>query len=223
MTNRFLISAAALALIAGVDAANAQGTMNREGGAATPNAPSLQAAPSSSGAPATPNRDGTEPSGKMSPQSEQSAPGAVKNWQAEDSMPGQNSKGMGSDNAPRGSAKDMKAEEREGRDTNTNAQRTGERSQTAVGQASAGAKLSTEQRTMITTLIRNERVAPVNNVDFQISVGTRVPRERISLRPLPAEVITIYPEWRRYEFFLARDEIVVVDPRLLAIVAVLPA
>jgi Protein of unknown function (DUF1236) len=72
-------------------------------------------------------------------------------------------------------------------------------------------------------VIRNEHVAPVNNVDFSISVGTRVPRERISLRPLPSEVVTVYPEWRGYEFFLVRDEIVVVDPRTQEIVAVLPA
>jgi uncharacterized protein DUF1236 len=72
-------------------------------------------------------------------------------------------------------------------------------------------------------VIRNEHVSPVNNVDFAISVGTRVPRERVSLRPLPSEVVTIYPEWRGYEFFLVRDQIIVVDPRTAEIVAVLPA
>ena len=117
-----------------------------------------------------------------------------------------------------------KAEGREGRDTSTNAQtRTNERSQTTTGQAGAAAKLSTEQRTRISTVIRNEHVAPVNNVDFAVSVGTRVPRERVNLRALPSEIVTIYPEWRGYEFFLVRDEIVVVDPRTLEIVAVLPA
>ena len=41
MTNRFLISVAAAALIAGTGFANAQG-MNREGGAATQSAPSSE-------------------------------------------------------------------------------------------------------------------------------------------------------------------------------------
>ena len=59
-------------------------------------------------------------------------------------------------------------------------------------------------------------------VNFAVSIGTRVPRE-IGFYPLPAEIVTIYPEWRGYEFFLVRDEIVVVDPRTLEIVAVLPA
>ena len=45
------------------------------------------------------------------------------------------------------------------------------------------------------------------------SRGTRV----------PTEIVTIYPDWRGYEFFLVRDQIVVVDPRSLEIVAVLDA
>ena len=35
--------------------------------------------------------------------------------------------------------------------------------------------------------------------------------------------MTIYPEWRGYEFILVRDQIIVVDPRTLEIVAVLDA
>ena len=97
-----------------------------------------------------------------------------------------------------------------------------DRSQVTTGQAGAGAKLSTEQRTKITTVIRNEHVAPVNNVNFSIAVGTRVPRD-VSIRPLPAEVVTIYPEWRGYEFILVRDQILVIDPASLQIVAILPA
>jgi hypothetical protein len=233
MINRFLVSVAAVALIAGAGAANAQGGMNREGGGAT----TQQSTPSGgSGMGGATTQKSSEPSGMKSSQSEpQKTPGAAKGKQAEETAPGQKSKSMSSENEPKGAAKDMKAEGREGhdtntkaegregRDTNTNAQRTDERSQTTTGQAGAGAKLSTEQRTKITTVIRSEHVAPVNNVNFAISIGTRVPRERVSLRPLPAEVISIYPEWRGYEFFLVRDQIVVVDPRTGEIVEVLPA
>ena len=113
----------------------------------------------------------------------------------------------------------MKAEGREDRNGSMKAEG---RSSTTVGQAGAGAKLSTEQRTKITTVIRDQHIAPVNNVNFSISIGTRVPRE-VSFHPLPAEVVTVYPEWRGYEFFLVRDQIVVVDPRTLEIVAVLEA
>jgi hypothetical protein len=120
----------------------------------------------------------------------------------------------------------MKAEGREGRDNNMKAEgregRDGTRTETTTGQAGAGAKLSTEQRTRITTVIRNQHVAPADHVNFSVSVGARVPRE-VHFHPLPTEVVSVYPEWRGYEFFLVRDEIVVVDPRTFEIVAVLPA
>jgi hypothetical protein len=100
--------------------------------------------------------------------------------------------------------------------------RSGGRSQETIGQAGAGAKLSTEQRTKITTVIRGEHVAPVRDVNFSVAVGTRVPRD-VSFHPLPTEVVSIYPEWRGYEFVLVRDQIVVIDPRTFEIVAILEA
>jgi hypothetical protein len=96
------------------------------------------------------------------------------------------------------------------------------KSGTTTGQAAAGAKLSTEQRTRITTTIRQQNIKPVTNINFSVSVGTRVPRD-VGFHPLPAEIITVYPDWRGYEFFLVRDEIIVVNPRTLEIVAVLDA
>jgi hypothetical protein len=115
-----------------------------------------------------------------------------------------------------------RAEEgRQDRNNTTMGAKEGERSQT-TGQAGAGAKLTTEQRTKVTTVIRDQHIAPVTNVNFAISIGTRVPRE-VGFHPLPAEIVTIYPDWRGYEFFLVRDQIVVVDPRTLEIVAVLDA
>jgi Protein of unknown function (DUF1236) len=253
MTNRFLASVAAIALIAGAGAANAQG-MNRESGGDA----MQHGAPS--GTAATPaGRDSAKPSGGSSEmKSEQTAPGTAKGQRAEESAPGQKSKGMSSQNETKG-GKDMKAEGREGqpgnmkaegregrdasknaegregRETNKNAESRegrdnskmnaetktgGERSQTTTGQAGASAKLSTEQRTKITTVIRNEHVAPVTNVNFNISVGTRIPRD-VSYHALPAEVVTIYPEWRGYNYILVRDQIVVIDPATFEIVAVL--
>jgi hypothetical protein len=178
---------------------------------------------------------------KATPSQEKSST-VGQSQRGEENAPGQKSKGMNSENETKG-GKDMKAEGREGRDKDQNAQnregrdrdqnaqtrdRNGNmnaetKSQTTTGQAGAAAKLSTEQRTKITTVIRNEHVAPVNNVDFDISIGTRVPRERVSLRPLPSEVVTVYPEWRGYQFILVRDQILVVDPATFEIVAVLPA
>jgi hypothetical protein len=262
MTNRLMMSVAAVALIAGTGLANAQATGGRESGGAA----AQQTAPSSAPAATAPAAGGGassgamqhngEPSGMKSTQSDQKSPGATKGQRAEDNMPGQKSKGMSSENETKGQAKDMKAEGREGqgnmkaegrqghdsmkegRDTNTrdnnmkaegksgntNAETKGgtERSQTTVGAAGAGAQLSTEQRTKITSVIREQRVAPVTNVNFSISVGTRIPSE-VRFHPLPASVVTIYPEWRGYDYVLVRDQILVIDPRSHEIVAILDA
>jgi hypothetical protein len=244
MMNRLMISAATAALIAGTGLANAQGMGGREGGAAG-GAGMQQSAPSAPAAGAASREGASE--GMKATQSEEK--GAMKNQRAQQEMkPGtageksmgeksaqdtkqdtntkaDHSKGM-TQNEKGTPGKDMKAEDErkgnmkaEGRDNNTTAGAKEERSQT-VGQAGAGAKLTTEQRTKITTVIRDQHVSPVTNINFSISVGTRVPRD-VGFHPLPAEIVTYYPDWRGYEFFLVRDQIVVVDPRTLEIVAVL--
>ncbi|TMK11097.1 MAG: DUF1236 domain-containing protein, partial [Alphaproteobacteria bacterium] len=89
-----------------------------------------------------------------------------------------------------------------------------------TGQAGAAAKLSTEQRTQITTVIRDQHVAPVTNVNFSISVGTRVPRD-VSFHVLPERVVAIYPEWRGFKFIIVREQILIIDPNTFEIVAIL--
>ena len=215
MKNRLMISVAAIALIAGAGLANAQGGMKNEpGGGAT-----IQQNAPTGGAGAATGRESGAPSQTQS--EEKQAPGAPKGQRAEEKMPGAKSKTMSSDNETKGGPKEMKAEGRED-ETNKNAETQGERSQMTTGQAGAGAKLSSEQRTKITTVIKNEHVQPAANANFSITVGTRVPRE-VAIHPLPAEVVTIYPEWRGYEFVMVRDQIVVIDPATLEIVAILAA
>jgi hypothetical protein len=88
---------------------------------------------------------------------------------------------------------------------------------------SATANLTTEQQTRIRTVIKERSdVKAVTNVNFDISVHAQVPRT-VHLYPLPSAVVEVHPAWRGYEFILVRDEIVVVDPRTMLIVAVIPA
>ena len=229
MTNRLMMSVAAAALIAGTGFANAQGTGTER------NAPSTEhAAPSS----ATPtNRNDATHGGAARSEQKMQPPGGM-NQRAEDNMKANprdeksaqennmksdQPKGMSAQSDEKGSArKDMKAEDRNG---NMNADSKGAESKGAaesksqtVGQAGAGAKLSSEQRTRISTVIRGQHVQPTTNVNFSISIGTRVPRD-VSFHPLPAEVVTYYPEWRGYEFILVNEQIVVVDPGTFEIVA----
>ncbi len=225
MTNRLMISVAAAALIAGSGFANAQGTGGHEPSAGAPTQKSATSPERGSPAAAPMNRESTQPAGRASDmkgaQSDQKTPGMNRNERAEDNMQGEKSKGMRSetnDNAKdeKDGGKDMKAE---GRNDNMNSEN--KREQT-TGQAGGGARLSGDQRTRISSVIRDQHVAPVTNVNFSVSVGTRVPRD-VGFHPLPAEIVTIYPEWRGYEFVLVNDQIVVIDPRTLEIVAVLDA
>ena len=99
------------------------------------------------------------------------------------------------------------------------------KSKESTGQGAAGsraaANISTEQRTKIRTVIRDKgKVKPLTNVNFSISVGTRVPRT-VEYHPLPAEVVTIYPQWRGYYFILVGSQIVVIEPSSYEIVYVI--
>ena len=94
---------------------------------------------------------------------------------------------------------------------------------TTTGQAAAGSKqLTTEQRTTIHTVVREQKVQPATNVNFAISVGTLVPRT-VAFRPVTTEFVTVNPAWRGFEYFLVGDRIVIVNPRTLEIVAVIEA
>ena len=83
--------------------------------------------------------------------------------------------------------------------------------------------LSPEQRTRIHQVIVSDRNAPrVSRVDFQLNVGVAVPRS-VKLAPVPTTIVEIQPSWRGYEYFLVGDQIVIVNPRTMEIVAVIPA
>lgn len=105
--------------------------------------------------------------------------------------------------------------------TDTKSRQGSTTGQGAAGTAS-GASLTTEQRTRISTTIKQSNVRPVTNVNFNVSVGTVVPRS-VTLHALPATVIEIYPEWRPYRFILVGDEIVIIEPDTHRIVAVIEA
>jgi hypothetical protein len=79
--------------------------------------------------------------------------------------------------------------------------------------------LSTEQKTKIRTTVIN-RGPKVSNVNFAISVGTVVPSS-ISVVAVPPTLVEYYPQWRGYRYFVVGDEIIIVEPRTLRIVAVL--
>ena len=58
------------------------------------------------------------------------------------------------------------------------------------------------------------------NVNFRVDVGARLPRD-VELLPLPPDVVELAPEYRGYDYFVANDEIVFVDPGTRAVVGMI--
>jgi hypothetical protein len=89
--------------------------------------------------------------------------------------------------------------------------------------AGASVQLSQDQRTKIRGVIVGDRnVARVDHADFNIRVGVAVPRT-VHVAVLPPEVVTIVPEYRGFEYVVVGDQLLIIDPNTLEIVAILPA
>jgi len=91
-----------------------------------------------------------------------------------------------------------------------------------TGNAATAAKAAppAEKRTQISSAIKHEKVTAVTHVNFNVSVGARVPAS-VHFYPVPASVIAIYPEWRGYEFILVGGRYVIVAPETHEIVYIL--
>ena len=90
------------------------------------------------------------------------------------------------------------------------------------GEAGGRVTLSQDQRTRIQQTVLSGRDAPrVDKVDFDVNVGVVVP-SRVRISEVPSTLIEINPQWRGDEYFVVRDEIVIVDHsrRIVAMVPV---
>jgi len=81
--------------------------------------------------------------------------------------------------------------------------------------------LNDQQRTRITESVTRLNVQPLTNVNFSVAVGSVLPGN-VRVQILPPEVVEIVPQYRGYNFFMVRDEIVIVEPSTLKIVSVIP-
>jgi len=102
--------------------------------------------------------------------------------------------------------------------------RTQPTNQTAKGGSKEGSagrvQLSEQQRTNVhDTILKERNVNRLDRVNFSINVGTRVPRS-VRLVALPAAVFSLVPQYRSYRYFVANDEICIVDPNTYEIVDV---
>ena len=224
MINRFMMSVAVAALIAGTGFANAQGTggMNREGGAA---GGAQQTAPSERGSPsaAPMNRDSGGMKGETAQSKEGMSKDSVKDAQSKDGMGkdrmnnAQSKEGMSKD-----SVKDAQSKDGMTKSGTNNAQSTDSKSTTTTGNAATSATSAppAEKRTQIVSAIRSEKIQETTNVNFNISVGAMVPTS-VRFHPLPPRIVEIYPEWRGYEVILVSGRYIIVRPQTHEIVYII--
>ena len=78
-----------------------------------------------------------------------------------------------------------------------------------------------EQQTKFNEVIEKQKVQPITDANFSISVGSTVPRS-VRAHEVPRDIVTIYPEYRGKEYVVVRDEIVIIEPRTHKIVSVIP-
>jgi len=93
----------------------------------------------------------------------------------------------------------------------------------APNAAQARVTLNEEQRTRIRDTVINAHGAPrVGSVNFGVTVGTVIPRGGVEIVPVPETLVLIEPRWRGFSYFIYESELVIVDPRDMTIVAVVP-
>jgi len=162
----------------------------------------------------------TQPKEQGAKGSEQGAKGSARTQPTDQGTKGAQT--QPSETSRKGSAQtEPKEQKKEG---SARTQPTDQTTKGAAKEGSAGrVQLSEQQRTNIhETILKEPNVNRINQVNFSINVGTRIPRS-VRLVPLPASVISLVREYRGYRYFVANDEICIVDPNTYDIVEVIPA
>ena len=228
MKHALLVSVAALALTA-ASFASAQ-TQNR-GTAPSAATPSQNASPPQGTAETTsPNTDQKQQRTTQQPNSkgngtvqtnpEQKAPGAAQTQPDQKNIPSPtqkntqtapNSGPAATTNNPTTQNNPSLPQNNRGATQNNTSDRT---------MTTNNVSLTTEQKTIIRTKVLTSSAPRVDRVDFDLRVGVTVPRT-VRVVALPTEIIEIQPAWRGYMYFVRGEEIVVVEPGTLRIVAIL--
>jgi hypothetical protein len=84
------------------------------------------------------------------------------------------------------------------------------------------AALSSEQHAKIRDTLRIEKSERLASVPFSTKVGEAIPGT-VHLYVLPVSIMEYAPQYRGYEYILVGNEILIVDPRTMRIVAVIDA
>ena len=198
----------------------AQHQMGNPGGAmSTPSGGNAQ----NEATPSTSTPQGSGDQGKSLSQDERNKSSPQRGAQGGAQGSGQEQRGAQNNEPGRAGANG--SQERVGQDQDRGKAVPGQAQQNGAAGRSGGAavQLSQDQRTKIKDVVVHDRnVARVNNANFSVSVGARVPKD-VHVLVLPPEVVTIVPEYRGFEYVLVGDQLLIIDPDTMEIVAILPA
>jgi Protein of unknown function (DUF1236) len=213
-----LASVAALALTVGTGFASAQ---EQQKGPAAPRAAQPQAAQPHASQPMTGRGNAVQPQGanRAVPNPGQAAQQAPRD-RKDDGRVGQS----GAQPGPGAAGQRAQGVNRDKKSNNEGTTAQERRIPPGLqGNASGQHQLSAEQRTHIRQTIIDPRGARrVGHVDFDLRVGTQIPRGQIDLIQVPDTLVQIDSGWQGFLYFVYEDEIVVVDPNDMEIVAILP-
>jgi len=91
-------------------------------------------------------------------------------------------------------------------------------------------------KTVIARVSRPESRVDRRKIDFNVAVGARVPQS-VQVATLPDEIVRIVPQYRGFnyfvisyrtkdlggaDFYFVKDQLVIIDPQTLEIVAIIP-
>jgi hypothetical protein len=206
MKTKVLTAVSAAALLGISSFALAQSTGSQGGGAGSSSAPPAntmqrqQDAPPASGM--TQDKDST----KSRAQSQDSQKSTTT--QSQSGQMGKDSKSQAQ--TPSTDSKSQMSQDKDGA-----------KSGSTVGAAGAGSvNLTTEQRTTIRQEVLTTNAPRATNINFSVNVGTVVPSS-VRVVEVPTTIVKIHPQWKGYRYFVYNDDIIIVEPRSLKIVAVL--
>ena len=221
---KHLILASIIALLASTSLVSAQrgpeGTQN-----APSTSPSSPSAPAEKMAPQGSKAGASEPAAKGSDTKMGGSPNEPRNAQGSPNSSGSRTnddkaaQGSQGTSSPRAQSQGQSPSQAQAPSNAT------DRNATSGSQSNVNVNLSSDQRTRIRETVVKETNAPRidrSQVNFNLTVGTVVPRT-VRVATLPAAVVQIHPAWRGYSYILVGDEIVILEPGSLRIVAIIPA
>jgi opacity protein-like surface antigen len=237
MKKSLLATVAAVALIAGAGFASAaENAKDHGGGAAVRSEPEMKKGPDIKAGAPTKGRAETTGAGsesrsemKAEPKADMKSEGRSRRPSTTGAGPADNGKTeMRSGSDTRAGSDKSRSQDVDSKAASDNkAGATNSRTNAAATDSKSGAgasvNLTSDQKTKIRTSVIQSGNAPKvsrSSINFNISVGTVVPRS-VHFVSVPSTLIEIHPAWRGFEYFVVDEEIVIIDPHTLRIVAVL--